>query len=60
MLKQQTKDLLDRALIDNKSLRVHTEYALLPALILEVIGIIAFQAEQNNITIDFHQQDKSF
>ena len=53
MLKQQTKDLLDRALIDNKSLRVHTEFALLPALILEVIGIIAFQAEQSNIKIEF-------
>lgn len=60
MLKQQTKDLLDRALIDNKSLTVNSEFAILPALIKEVLGIIAFQAEQSNIKIEFYQQDKSF
>ena len=44
ILKQYTKDLLDRALIQNDALTLVPEPALISQLIKEVIGICEFQA----------------
>ena len=57
ILKHYTKDLLDRALIENKTLVLTKESAKISRVVKEVVGIIKFQAEQSIISVEFYNQN---
>lgn len=53
MLTQQTKDLLDRALIDNESLTITPKSTMISKAVQEVVTILTFQAEQLGVSIEY-------